>query len=566
MKIIMFLIIISIFSIVVLSLFAPNDLYTIDSAIISYNLNGNGLLTVDKSYNIRMLKPYRFITLYEYLKFGKFLFKPKLTSSKPAKIAYNFSSEKFSAKLLFSKNMDTRIIPSSNGDAITLHLFYTVDGITEIGKDYKLVSMKVWNEDIDTNVSKVIFNYTGPKPIDYKIYSSSPYKMLKNTSNTISYEFSNIKPNQAVVFDAYYGDSLNPTEFYKIDKSKKEIQESTYTKIKTIRILWYIIFPVFIIVVYVLIFKFFGTEYSSDYGDYFRDIPTNDSPILVNSIIKLSLSHPDKDGINSLMLKMVQDEVIEFIKNNKSKIIGFEIKNSPKDEYEKKFLELFTPERKVIFKDFERSLKADQSRAKRFYEDFNDFKDYVLYKANSKRLFSKKGYIISIIIGISSMLNSFVIIFDLSAHYNALASITNVAKISSIATFAIGIIPFFLNPVVFGRWTKDGIEYYRKWKGLEKFLSDYSLISEKPPQALTLWNDYLIYATALGIGNKVRKTIDKLNVKEVQNNDIYYGSRGYYLASIYYMSSIGAPKSSSSGGFSGTSSGGGFGGGGMSAG
>ncbi len=568
LKVIFFIIIVFIFSIFVFNIFTQNSIYSIDSANITYNVNSKGVVSVVKTYRIRMLKPYRFITLYEYLKFGDFVSKPLIQTSKPAKVTYSSSDRRFSAKLLFSKDMYTRIVPQNGGDEITVTVSYLLDGVVEVGKDYRLLSVKLWNEDVDTIAKKVRFVYNGPSPMKTEIYFSGNYKKISSTDTSLIYEFYNIKPKQPVVFDLYYNESFKPMNYYSSGKSKEDLHLPNYTKMKFLRISWYILLPLLIIFMYFLIFRVFGKEYEiSGIGDYYREIPFKDNPILVNSIVKLSVQSPDRDGINSLLLSMVKNGTIEFLKNDKSKIIGFKVIDTPKDDFEKEFLNLFDNRKKVVFKDFEREFKKSQIKAKKFYEDFSYFKSYVLDKAKEKNLLSKKGYYFSLLMGIIGIFNSIFMVMDFSSNYAALASLFDYMSVAAITTFSLSLMPFFLNSTIFGRWTKFGIEYYRKFKALERFLSDYSLISEKPPESLTVWEDYLIYATALGIGNKVRKTIDKLNVVEIKENDIYYGSRGYYLTSLYYLSSIGAPKSnSSSGGFGGTSAGGGFGGGGMSAG
>jgi uncharacterized membrane protein len=570
-KTVLFITIIAIFAIIVFSLFLPNDLYTIDSAKINYKVSKNGIVSVNKVYNLRMLKPYRFITMYENLKFGSFIEKPYLVSSKNIQnLTIQSSTRMFGAKILFSKDMQTRIVPQNGGDSITLRLSYAVSGVTEVGKDYKLISMKVWNENVDTKVKKVYFNYDGPKPLNMVVYSSSPYKKISETE----YEFFNIYPKQPIVIDMYYGKNLTPAQYYSSDKYLKDIKVKTYGSKKFVATVWYISIFIITLVAYFFSFKFFGTEYKTEEYEYFRDIPYNDPPILVNSIIKLSVQSPDRDGINSLILRMVKEGSVKFIKSEKGRIIGFKVLSEPKTKFGKEFLSLFGVKNdfadvEIIFKDVERDFKKDLAKAKEFYYNFIEFKNDVLDEAKMRRLLSKKGYYLSLFIGVFAIFNSIFMLYDFSSNFAALASLMPVAKTMIVLNFSVGLIPFFLNSVIFGRWTKEGIEYYRKWKAFEKFLTDYSLISSKPPESIVIWEDYLIYATALGIAKEVRKSINKLGIVDIKTNDIYYGSGDiYYLSSIYYLSTIGAPKSSGTGGggFSGSSSGGGFSGGGMSAG
>jgi len=70
--------------------------------------------------------------------------------------------------------------------------------------------------------------------------------------------------------------------------------------------------------------------------------------------------------------------------------------------------------------------------------------------------------------------------------------------------------------------TPYGKEYYERWMSFKRYISDYSLIKEYPPESVKLWNKYLIYATALGSAEGVRKAMKKsLLHNELEGNDIY---------------------------------------------
>ena len=51
--------------------------------------------------------------------------------------------------------------------------------------------------------------------------------------------------------------------------------------------------------------------------------------------------------------------------------------------------------------------------------------------------------------------------------------------------------------------TNEGKEEKAKWKGLAKFMQEYSMLDEKDVLSLVIWEKYLIYATAFGIADKV---------------------------------------------------------------
>ncbi len=51
--------------------------------------------------------------------------------------------------------------------------------------------------------------------------------------------------------------------------------------------------------------------------------------------------------------------------------------------------------------------------------------------------------------------------------------------------------------------TYEGREEKAKWKGLAKFMQEYSMLDERDVLSLVVWEKYLIYATAFGIADKV---------------------------------------------------------------
>lgn len=75
---------------------------------------------------------------------------------------------------------------------------------------------------------------------------------------------------------------------------------------------------------------------------------------------------------------------------------------------------------------------------------------------------------------------------------------------------------------MFSQWTPYGKEYYERWMSFKRYINDFSLIKEYPPESVELWNKYLIYATALGSAKGVGKAMEiALPFGELEGNDIY---------------------------------------------
>lgn len=132
----------------------------------------------------------------------------------------------------------------------------------------------------------------------------------------------------------------------------------------------------------------------------------------------------------------------------------------------------------------------------------------------------------------------------------------------------------------------DGEKMFLTWKGLEKFMLEFSRMKEYSTLQLELWEEYLVYATAMGISEKVCKQLklvypqlnDPAYVDTNYNNTLlywmvmdgrYYGSKssnfnfGDVLASKMYTISSSATRLAHPPSSGGSSSGGGFGGSGF---
>lgn len=120
--------------------------------------------------------------------------------------------------------------------------------------------------------------------------------------------------------------------------------------------------------------------------------------------------------------------------------------------------------------------------------------------------------------------------------------------------------------------TQFGEEEYMKWRALYNFLNSETLMKERTVIELPLWEEYLVYATAFGISNKVIKALE-LRCPDVTNSSIlnnsYYRSRSFrtsghsFRSSTYRASSVSRSfRYSSSSYYGGGGRGGGGGGGG----
>jgi len=78
-----------------------------------------------------------------------------------------------------------------------------------------------------------------------------------------------------------------------------------------------------------------------------------------------------------------------------------------------------------------------------------------------------------------------------------------------------------LAPTVFGTWKGDAYRLKLEWDAFRVFLSDLALIRKYPPRDIAMWGEWLVYGTALGVGDTV---IREMKEMDVQSPDVRIAS------------------------------------------
>jgi len=83
--------------------------------------------------------------------------------------------------------------------------------------------------------------------------------------------------------------------------------------------------------------------------------------------------------------------------------------------------------------------------------------------------------------------------------------------------------------------TQLGEDEYAKWRGLYNFLNSETLMKERTVVELSIWENYLIYATAFGISDKVVKALElrcpNADASPILRGNSYYRARGFRVRS-----------------------------------
>lgn len=113
-------------------------------------------------------------------------------------------------------------------------------------------------------------------------------------------------------------------------------------------------------------------------------------------------------------------------------------------------------------------------------------------------------------------------------------------------------------------YTQKGIDEKEEWKGLKKYMEDFSLLKEREVPEIVIWEKYLVFATSFGIADKVLKQLKIVypNIDEI--NGVNTSAYMYFMYHSNFNTSFASAinTSMSSAYSSATGGGGGFSGGG----
>ena len=318
---------------------------------------------------------------------------------------------------------------------------------------------------------------------------------------------------------------------------------------------------------------------------YFRDIPSNLDPIFASTLVfcKDGDRKNDSDGYSSVLLSLVRKGYIELAKIDNSKdwvsdnvkiIIKYKITMEQSQEQNKKEqakLELLTPTEDEYFNLINRYAHGNEISIKNLntivsidYENINSFikniNDAVVtigvyhgyfqkadYKEPKKKLksLSTKSVIIGILIVTIVNFISYQTHLDLA--YGAFF----------ILGFAFLARAFYLRKSAkkYVLLTQFGEDEYAKWRGLYNFLNSETLMNERTVIELPIWEQYLIYAAAFGISEKVITALKircpNVEMSPILSNPYYYSRSFYYSSRSFRTATRNASFIARSGGFSG---------------
>jgi len=560
------------------------SVYRLPEVRLIYHINRDGTIDVEERITYLMQRPYRGVH-YEYSIVGHPVISDVQVQleGKPAlRTEWMKRNSKEVGFRVWVHETPTR--PSSSGDRLTLVVSYKLIGALERARDtVQFFNQAIWRKGWESPVEKMVVEISAPASLEFvAVYPSGLKHQIQNLGTSAIVDISQIPAKTQVGMrllispDAFSKKVLSGM-FYLDESFESLIARSDYYLKRAQRsfvnhLLLILSVPLALLLIYLML----GRESKTDVEIiYERELPTNDPPELVNAIVKRYCSEPDGDGLISAILRLVRRKALTFVVQD-SKVDGLRLLDPSKFETpeEKLILEIFFDDRRKEGAEISwgglKSDLNDRKRAKDLISSYSAWKSLVASKAKKLYYMISVGANLAILVGVVGLLISVYLAFiGLSGSLSELSIATaRLSYISAPFMAVLGLAPMLLPRDVFARWSKKGRVYYLRWKAFERFLRDFSLLSTYPPDSIKIWEDYLVYGTALGLAEVVSKSMKELVPREelermtlppliVYDRGWYHGPRGVF---IHAYSKAYEGSGEGSGGFGGSSFGGGGGG------
>ncbi|MBQ3142771.1 MAG: DUF2207 domain-containing protein [Bacilli bacterium] len=317
----------------------------------------------------------------------------------------------------------------------------------------------------------------------------------------------------------------------------------------------------------------YDKEYkSSFFNKYNREFIEDYDVEIISYLMNKNIN---SNAFSSSILNLIYKKNIKVEKiNSKKEDYKFILLNKDNlSNNENKIINLLFSEigsnNEVLMSEIKKSSKnVYDSNKNKIYDTFIDWKESV-YNESLKQEFFEKNIKVKLLLSLYTFLGIFLGILSINAGF----------KLISVLVIILSIVYLFYI-IFFSKRTVKGNEHYIKWKAFKNFLNDFGRFDEKELPEIALWERYLVYATVLGVADKVSSDM-KVKFEEMNVNDKTFDSPlfTYYMMndinrslnreinksinnSISTVSAANSKMSSGSGSGGGFSSGGGFGGGG----
>lgn len=352
-----------------------------------------------------------------------------------------------------------------------------------------------------------------------------------------------------------------------------------------------VLIPVAMIALFFYLYKKHGEEPEVDYeGIYEHEPPFKYPPAYVGALFNIEKEEPKTKDFMASILHLAYKGYFKLQKvTDKGKILGFidteeednrivftgkrpqDLPKSLRDLYY--FIQDYatkSDEYGNLGVNFNTLEEKSLEEPKEFQEFFKDWKEQVKKEVDEKNFFAsdKAQDIYGKIVGISGILfvASLIPLFIIGMTI----PITMMISAYFLEITITGGFLLLIFPGALPKRTEKGALHYEKWKAFKKYVEDFGNLEEYPPAHVTLWEQFLVYATSLNVAKEVLNGMENVFTQPTNNSTIYTDGNIQHYHTVGFSSSLSTfsspgtftASSGGAGGAGGFSGGGGFGGGG----
>lgn len=424
---------------------------------------------------------------------------------------------------------------------------YNVTDVVEEYTNLSLLKLSTGKNVSKSNIKIIL-------PQDTNKFELKPYAKIENLgNNTYNIKGKMKAPYSELLIDkGIIKDAKNINKEYETSYIKRTITNENPVILNTIIIL--LMCTIGILTVTLIL-----TRKPKKERNYVRNLEEVIEPILAESIIDRKIGA--KELIMSCIVDLIYRGNLKNIENDKVQLLNY----NNISEYEMEILGLFFKEKNqiVTFDEIKEIFLEDNRKTKEFFEKFKVIKKKIEEKLFNDNIYSKLGEYILKILRISSItliLTSIYILFAIIIEEELLVSklikcisiniviaifvsyiklnfitrnyvlklviiLTTISCLSPIlfvifeskkdatiyehiSSVLLITIIFILNIINLGKtslhvFTQKGKIEFIEAQGLKNYIEDYSLMKERNIESTIIWDDYLAYAVAFGIPNKI---------------------------------------------------------------
>ncbi len=270
----------------------------------------------------------------------------------------------------------------------------------------------------------------------------------------------------------------------------------------------------------VALYFIYGREKEYTVPRYLSTAPNeNRKPWVINQIFEGTPVDYDDNGFYATLLDLEMRKKIEFEEKPRGGLLIKILDRNVHDQYERKvldFLDTIAIENTVDTDEIQKyteTIKEGEagfdSLAYRLKMKLYQLTTYADQDVSSDFIVRGRARLVpllflTIIVLVVSIISIVILSFDL------ISMIT--IPVMSIIALIQTVIAMFFPTTLFGRWKGELYREKLEWDAFTRHLDDYSRIREYAPQDTVIWGKWLIYGTALGVGDTVSRVLRDLNI------------------------------------------------------